>query len=105
MIDFQWYDWVRVLTVALSLVAIVVLFDRARVYWDNYTPKLKDLWWVMNTLLVFLIATTVGDILDNDEEGPLLFFGLVVSAISIRGLVRKERLVKVWPPPQDEPNI
>lgn len=89
MKHFEWYDYIRVLTCALSVASLYRLAVRARSLWSTYTPYLKDLWWV---LVAFLIVNAEGALegiaRDYNFAGRTLL-GLIISAVAFRATLRK----------------
>lgn len=94
MSNLQWYDYLRMCTIFLALIALYISMNRARKSWNTFTERLKELWWAMNALLILLVEGSVEQIIDNTHWGPRTLLGFLVAIVCVRAQLRNEGYVK-----------
>lgn len=81
--SLQWFDYLRMLTCVLMVVALYGSGRRAFKLWSIYTERLRELWWTFNAALLFITEGTIEAIIQDTPWGPrvLLYFLLSIAAV------------------------
>lgn len=95
MLDsLQWYDQVRLMTVLIATGAIVRSCQYAWGNWPYYTRRLKDLWFVLNVLMLFMIEGNLEQIFLDVGFGFRVPAGLILAVLALRAQLREEGYIK-----------
>ncbi len=92
--DLQWYDYLRMLTILLCIVALYKLSRDGIMQWDIFTERFKGLWWSMNALLVLVMYSLIENILFNVGFGGRLILAMIVVTFTIHAAFKKDTLIK-----------
>lgn len=94
MSNLQWFDFLRIGTIVFALIALYMSAKRAHRDWDDFTNRLRELWWAMNALLLLLIEGNAEQIIQNSNWGPRTLLGFMVALACVRAQFRKEGYTK-----------
>lgn len=94
MLHLQWYDFLRFATMGLAMWSMYNLGRRALQMWDQYTDRLKDLWWVINAMLLLLIEGSLEQVIANIHAGPRTILSFIVAAVCARATTKDEGYLK-----------
>jgi hypothetical protein len=88
--SLQWYDQIRFMTVIIALGATFRSSQKAWDNWTLYTRRLKDLWFVLTMLMLFLIESNLEQVILNAGFGPRVPASLLLAIIAFRAQLREE---------------
>jgi len=94
MSNLQWYDYLRMLTMLMTLISLYVSGHHAIRQWDKYTNRLKSLWWAFNAFLLLMFEGSLEQILQNATWGPRTLLSFIVSGVALRAILQGDGFLK-----------
>lgn len=90
----EWYDYLRMVTATISLLALYVSGRRAFKNWNDYTERLRELWWVFNAALLLFFEGSIEQIVTDMPWGPRTLLTFMVSTAALRAVIKKGGYLK-----------
>lgn len=84
----QWYDYLRLVTAVLLVVALYGSGRHAFRDWRNYTQRLRELWWVFNAALLLLAEGSIESAVMDNPWGPRVLLNFILSLAAIKAVHR-----------------
>lgn len=93
-LQLQWYDFVRMCTSTICLICMYLSARRYRKIGHTFTPRMIDLWWVMNGFLFVTFEGSIEQILGLRNYGPRVVLVFLVSLVCLRANFRRGGYIK-----------
>jgi hypothetical protein len=94
MHHLQWYDYLRMATMLLSLGSLYLLGRRAKDNWSRYTTRLRELSWALQAFLLLQIEGSLEQIVQDIGWGPRTLLSFLIALGCFRACTRNEGYLK-----------
>jgi hypothetical protein len=93
--SLQWYDYMRLCSVIITIIAAFLFLRRARSRWDQYTHRDKDLLWAFTALLFLMSSGTLEVVM---RDAPMRFttpLSFIISLVCLRAALSKRTDISI----------